>query len=111
MDMWGGVALPSLCAEGSPSAVTILRRQGRADLHPAGLWGQRLHRILSQPPAEGVLQPQPLEQSVRDASSSATWKLRSDLELIHLGKQVRELLGVAYLSVFELIGERGIKTG
>jgi hypothetical protein len=39
MDMRRGVALPSLCAEGSPSAVTILRRQGRADLHPAGLWG------------------------------------------------------------------------
>ncbi len=42
----------------SQAAATVLQRQGRHDLYTAGLpMGQRLHRIVQQPPAQGVPQP------------------------------------------------------
>jgi hypothetical protein len=48
------------------SAATLLRAQGRPVLHPGRITiGQRLHRIVQQPAAQGVSQPQPMEQPVR----------------------------------------------
>ena len=49
-----------------PSAATVVRRQDRNVVHTTGhAVEQRLHRIIQQPPAEGVSEPQPLEHLVR----------------------------------------------
>jgi putative transposase len=49
-----------------PSAATVLRRQGGLVLYTArNALEQRVHRIVQQPPAKGVPQPQPLEHPAR----------------------------------------------
>jgi putative transposase len=61
---------------GFPSAATVLQEQDGNGLHPAGLpVGQRLHRIVQQPPAQGVPQSQPLEHPVRGPRGH--WRLQA----------------------------------